>query len=143
MRPAMLQQKRKTTFFGTNMHCKISHAKGGSKDEFPWFGLNERFCWSQVLCVHETNIAPETDVWKTTFLLKLTLFRGHVSFHKCTCMELEFGTDHTSFFYRCKYFAWFGMGYVESHEHIPSRELTCPTLGKGKSFSKVIFDGIC
>ena len=26
---------------------------------------------------------------------------------------------------------------------IPSRELTCPTLGKGKSSSKVIFDGIC
>jgi len=26
---------------------------------------------------------------------------------------------------------------------IPSRELTYPTWGKGKSSSKVIFDGIC
>ena len=26
---------------------------------------------------------------------------------------------------------------------LPSRELTYPTLGKGKSSSKVIFDGIC
>ena len=26
---------------------------------------------------------------------------------------------------------------------IPSREVTCPTLGKGKSSSKVIFDEIC
>jgi len=26
---------------------------------------------------------------------------------------------------------------------VPSRELTDPTLGKGKSSSKVIFDGIC
>jgi len=27
--------------------------------------------------------------------------------------------------------------------NMPSRELTYPTLGKGKSSSKVTFDGIC
>ena len=29
------------------------------------------------------------------------------------------------------------------HKNIPSRKLTYPTLGKGKSSSNMIFDGIC
>ena len=31
-------------------------------------------------CLPETNIAPEMDGWKTSFLLGWPIFRGHVSF---------------------------------------------------------------
>jgi len=36
-----------------------------------------------------------------------------------------------------------GIPSFSEKEEIPSRELTYPTLGKGKSSSKVTFDGIC
>jgi len=36
-----------------------------------------------------------------------------------------------------------GSSEYQNEEILPSRELTYPTWGKGKSSSKVIFDGIC
>ena len=65
------------------------------------------------------------------------------------------GVVHGAGFIRCRVFFglispkkkwkvfWGIIDYCEIHFCIPSRELTCPTLGKGKSSSKVHFDGIC
>ena len=33
----------------------------------------------------ETNISPEMDGWKTSFLLGMPIFRGYVSFRECDC----------------------------------------------------------